>query len=179
MLKGLIRRLSLVNVGNLLRLRALDPRTRDTTFMLFEDRAFSYAQTYAESRRYASLFRSLRERRVVGGRLAPGAQLPIGIYQENTPEFVLAGFGAALSNDVIVGLNTGFRGETLAAVMAQAGVRLVLTLERFLPEVEAVLPAVAGLEPADVLTVDGQAARSLSLAPSTTPRPTWSSTPRE
>jgi hypothetical protein len=163
MLKGLIRRLSLVNVGNLLRLRALDPRTRDTTFMLFEDRAFSYAQTYAESRRYASLFRSLRERRVVGGRLAPGAQLPIGIYQENTPEFVLA----------------GFRGETLAAVMAQAGVRLVLTLERFLPEVEAVLPAVAGLEPADVLTVDGQAARSLSLAPSTTPRPTWSSTPRE
>ena len=89
------------------------------------------------------------------GRVSPDEQLAIGMYQENTPEFVFAFFGAALSGDVLFGINTGFRGETLANCIKQARIRLVLVDPTRLPMVESVLPLLEGLGPEDLLLVDG------------------------
>jgi fatty-acyl-CoA synthase len=77
------------------------------------------------------------------------------MYQENTPEFVFAFFGAALSGDVLFGINTGHRGETLANCIKQANITLVLADPTRFPMVEGVLPFVEGLGPEDLLLVDG------------------------
>ncbi|HEX7603746.1 MAG TPA: hypothetical protein VF316_19140, partial [Polyangiaceae bacterium] len=109
-LKTVLRRgLWFVNVGSALTAMATSRLRRDRIFMLFEGRSYTYGQVLEESRRYAALFSAVRRARIAAGKLARGEQLAIGACMENTPEFVFAVFGAALSGDVLFGINTGFR----------------------------------------------------------------------
>ncbi len=128
---------------------------RNRPFLLFENQTYTYGDVYRQAVRYAGLFRAVKRDRLKEGRIGPAEQLAIGMYQENTPEFVFAFFGAALSGDVLFGINTGFRGETLASVIDQARITLVLADPPRRPRVEAVLSRLEGLGPDDLLLVDG------------------------
>ena len=80
MLKRLIRRLHFTHLGALLRLRVADPRTRNAPFVLFDDRTWTYTQSYDEALRFAHLFRAIRDRHVAQGRLVRGEQLRIPAF---------------------------------------------------------------------------------------------------
>jgi len=142
-------------VGRVFRWLASSRLRRNRPFLLFEGRNYTYGEVAQQAARYARLFRAAKRERVSDGRVGPGEQLAIGMYQENTPEFVFALFGAALSGDVLFGINTGFRGETLANCIKQARIALVLADPTRLPMVESVLPLLEGLGPEDLLLVDG------------------------
>jgi fatty-acyl-CoA synthase len=133
------RALSVLDVGRLIRLRASLPGLRDRPCVVWDTQVFSFADTYREARRYARLFRDTRHALVDRGALPPDAPLPVGIYQDNTPTFVFAVLGAALEGDLVFGLNTGFRGETLGAVLDRGEVRLVLTDDTHVPHLAQVL----------------------------------------
>lgn len=138
-------------LGQLLRARASVPRLRARPFMLWEGTALTYADVYREASRYGALFRATRHALVARGELEPDAQLAVGIYRDNAPSFVFAVLGAALEGDVIIGLNTGFRGETLATLVERAQVKLLLTSDEQLAHVEQVLPRLRTLGRSGVL----------------------------
>jgi len=156
-LKTLVRKgLGFVHFRSMIRLlfRGLWFR-RDRVFFLFEGRAFTYGETYREAARYAAYFLLRRQMLAEAGALGPDDRLTVGIYQENTPEYIFAALGAGLSNSVLFAFNTGFRGDTLEAVVRQANPALLLTLERHLPDLEPILPRLPHLAPErDVLLLD-------------------------
>ncbi len=143
------------DVGRVFGWLATQRSRRNRPFMLFENRTYTYGEVYRQSARYASLFHAARRDRLRDGRVAQGDQLAIGIYQENTPEFVFALFGAAMSGEILFGINTGFRGDTLANCIDQAHVTLLLADPPRYEKLEAVLPRLKGVGPEDVLIVDG------------------------
>ena len=153
-LKTALRRgLWFVNVGSALTAMATSRIRRDRVFMVFEGRSYTYAEVLEQSRRYAALFSAVRRARIAAGKLARGEQLAIGACMENTPEFVFAVFGAALSGDVVFGINTGFRGETLIRVVEQASLGILLADRAALANIEPALPQVTCLGKDDVLLV--------------------------
>ncbi len=136
----LVRRLlGGLHTGRLLRWRARLPRTRHKPFILWQDRSYTYRECYQEAARYARLFRARRQAAIEAGTLAANAPQHIGLYLDNTPEFLFAAFGAALEGDLVFGLNTGFRGDTLAAVMARGDIRLLIADEGKLEFIEQVI----------------------------------------
>lgn len=128
-----------LHTGRLLRWRARLPWTRNRPFVLWGERSYSFAEVYREASRYARLFRARRQAAVNAGTLAPDAPLPVGLYLDNTPEFLFAAFGAALEGDLVFGLNTGFRGETLAAVLQRGDIRLLIADEDKLAFIEPII----------------------------------------
>ena len=120
-LKSLIRTgLWFVNFGSMIRMTLKWPGRSSRVFFIFEGKEYTYQQAYDKSAQYADFFLTERKKRISDGRLGEKEKLSIGIYQENTPEFLFAAFGAGLSNSVLFAINTGFRGKTLANVINQA-----------------------------------------------------------
>lgn len=168
-----------LHLGQLLRARATLPGLRDRPFLIWGERSYSYAETYQEALRYAALFRRTRNALVARGELAREAPLSVGLYRENAPSFVFAVLGAALERVVVVALNTGFRGDTLAALLDRAEVRLLLADQERLEQLEPVLDGRPTLGPERVL-VDAasharfprldDALREPATAPGTRPR---------
>jgi fatty-acyl-CoA synthase len=151
------RFLSVFDVGRLLRTQATLPRRRDRPCILWQDEVFTFADVYREAQRYGRLFRETRRGLVDRRDLAADAPLPIGIYQDNSPAFVFAVLGAALEGDLVFGLNSGFRGDTLAAVLDRGEVRLVLTDPSHVEHLEPVLAQRPTLDRHAIL-VDGPTA---------------------
>jgi fatty-acyl-CoA synthase len=112
---------------------------RNRVFLIFEDREYTYRKVYQQSLRYAQFFLSVRKKLVDSGRLDKERRLSFGVYMDNTPEFLFASFGAGLSNSILFAINSGFRGETLAKVMAQAQISFLIINESTLKEVEGVI----------------------------------------
>ncbi len=155
MLRPLVQHgLWFVNVGWLFKRKALSRLRRNKVFFVFEDQEVTYQQTWDESVRYAQWFQSVREARIASGQQPAHAPLHIGIYQDNTPEYIYAFFGAALSGAVIFGLNTGFRGPVLANTLRKARLGLVLTEGKYLPELESVLEDTPELDRKDIVRTD-------------------------
>ena len=133
------RLLGHLNIGQLLHGRATLPGSGERALLLWEDRVLTYADVYREAQRYAALFRATRAALVARGELSPGAPLGIGVYRDNAPSYLFAVLGAAIEGDVVVALNTGFRGDTLATLLDRAEVRLLLTSPVELAHLEPVL----------------------------------------
>lgn len=133
------RALGVLHVARMLRWRARLPSTRNSPFLVWEGQSFTYSDVYRQALRFAALFRAHRRTAVERGELDADAPLPIGIYEDNSPTFVFAVFGAALTGDLVFGLNTGFRGDTLAAVMDRGEVQVVITSPEHLERLEQVL----------------------------------------
>lgn len=142
-----------MNVGAAFKKRSMSRACRNRTFFIFEGRPFTYAETYRESLRYANLFLSVQQERIASGRLNSGEKLAVGMYQENTPEFVFAFIGAALNGSILFGINTGFRGDTLVNVISQADVGLLFTDPTTRDEVDRILPGIDGMDTEDIITV--------------------------
>ena len=124
---------------------------RTRTFFIFEGRHYTYGETYLQAKRYEALFLAKRDSLVNKGRLGSKDRLSVGIYMENAPEFIFAALGAGLSNSVLFALNTGFRGETLAKVINQAGITFLITDAGSASEIEKALPEVSVFGHRDVL----------------------------
>lgn len=155
MLKKVIRYAApFVRVSSLFRYRCRVSRRRNETFFIFDGRHYTYVETYRRALQYAHLFHAVKQERVACGELSKDAQLPVGIYMENRPEFLFALFGAALTGDVLFANNTGFRGEVLANVIGDSGQQLLLTEMELLPRINQILPDLPALERARVAVVD-------------------------
>ncbi len=152
LLKSVIRVLfGFINFRNMIRLYTwwLRPR-RDRVFFLFEGMAFTYAETYHQARRYADFFLSERKRLLDKGVLKEKQRLAIGIYMDNAPQYIFAALGAGLSNSVLFAINTGFRGETLARVVDQSGILLLIVNAGSVGEVQRAMPQTRAIGPDDI-----------------------------
>jgi fatty-acyl-CoA synthase len=130
---------ALLTIADLLERRALDPGYADRPFLLFEDRSFTWRETRERSILYANAFLHLRRRADV--------PLHVGVLTENRPEFVFAFLGCALAGAVLVGLNTTYRGRTLARTIEHCDCQVLLTERKFVEELASVrseLPALDG-----------------------------------
>jgi fatty-acyl-CoA synthase len=121
-----------MSYADLLRRHAAEPALACREFLRFEDATWTFAETLRDASAYANLF---LERRDVA------RPFHVGLLLENRPEFVLAQLGAGLCGAVIVGLNPTRRGEPLARDIAHADCQIVLTEERFAPELAETLAA--------------------------------------
>lgn len=157
--------LSVLHAGRLLRLRARLPLIRHRPLIVWGDESWTYARVYREAKRYAQLFREHREKAISAGRLGKNEQLTIGLYRDNSPAYLFACFGAALEGDLILALNTGFRGEILAKLLEQSGTPLVLTDTVHAGYLEQALDGVPQLERGQVLVDDGPPPEGMQSLP--------------
>ncbi len=124
---------------------------RGRSFFIFEGREYSYREVYRQAGRYAAFFLAERRRLIEGGRLGADERFALGVYMENTPEYLYASLAAGLSNSVLFAINTGFRGETLAGVINQASIRHLIVNEGAAAEVERIMGELSTLDPASIL----------------------------
>ncbi len=131
---------------------------RKRVFFIFEGREYTYAEAYKQSLRYAHFFLSVRKKLVDEGRLDKNQRLSFGVYMDNNPEYLFASFGAGLSNSVLFAINSGFRGETLARVMDQAGIAFLIINDSTLEEVRSVISGARVIGREDVYFVGDEKA---------------------
>lgn len=117
------------NAAALLRRNASDPQVGDRPALKFGDGVWTHAEYVAESCRWANLFLAH----------APADRpLHVGVLLDNTPEYLFAFGGAALSGAAVVGLNHTRRGEHLARDLEHTHVGLLVTEPRHLPFLEPI-----------------------------------------
>jgi len=109
------------NAAALLRRNGTDPEFASRPALHFGDRTWSHAEMYAESTRYAALFRQ---------RLDPGRPPHVGVLLDNTPDYVFCLAGAGLAGAAVVGLNHTRRDEHLLADIDYTDVQLLVTEPR-------------------------------------------------
>lgn len=179
--KNILRKtLGFLNVGSMFKFFARSPFRRNRVLFIFEGKSYTYAETYRESRRYAALFLAVKEERVRQGRMKPEDNLAVGMCQENTPEFIFAFLGAAMSGSVLFGFNTGFRGDTLVNIINQAETGLLMVDEASAVEVERIYPKIETMEVErifqvghggdDKKTIFRPISEALTRLPETTPK---------
>jgi fatty-acyl-CoA synthase len=101
-------------VAELLRTRADD----DTDGILCDDRRWSWREVVAESERRAAWLRA---------QPVPGGPFHVGLLLENSPDYLLSLFGAALAGAAVIGINSTRRGEELVRDIRHTDCGLVLT----------------------------------------------------
>jgi fatty-acyl-CoA synthase len=107
----------------LLRRNGTDDATSSRPAVHFEDRTWTHAEFLAQSVRWANLF-------LAQGPSTPDGVLHVGVLLDNTPEYVFALGGAALSGAVVVGLNHTRRDEHLLRDIEHTHVGLIITEAR-------------------------------------------------
>ncbi len=122
----------------LLRRNGDDPDLRDRPAVKFGDQVFTHGQYVAECRRFANLFLAH------DGRRAPSGALHVGVLLDNTPDYLFALGGAALSGSAVVGMNHTRRDEHLLRDVEHTHCGLVLTEPRHAPLLD---PIAAQLPP--------------------------------
>lgn len=103
----------------------------DRPALRFGDRLWTHAELLGEAERFAALYRD---------RLDPARPPHVGVLLDNTPDYVFALCGAALTGVAVAGLNYTRRGAQLARDVAHTDVQLVITEPRH----EALLEAALG-----------------------------------
>ena len=151
--KVLNKGLPFFNMGSAFKRIARQKSRRELPFFFFEGQTYTYHQVYEEALRYAKLFSFYKSRRVNQGRMKREEPLSVGMYLDNCPEFVFAFFGAAMSGSTIIGVNTGFRGETMANVINAAEAALLITSPDKMEEVERVVSDIEVIGGDDIFLV--------------------------
>ena len=93
----------------------------DRPALRFGERIWTHRELFRESERFAALFRA---------RLDPARPPHVGVLLDNTPDYVFALCGAALSGSVVAGLNSTRQGEHLARDIVHTDLQLVITEPR-------------------------------------------------
>jgi len=109
------------NAAALLRRNAADADIRDRPALKFGDRVWTHAEYVAESNRWANLFLD---------RKPADRALHVGVLLDNTPDYLFALGGAALSGSAVVGLNHTRRDEHLLRDIEHTHVGLLVTEPR-------------------------------------------------
>lgn len=144
--------------AELLRTQAADPATAGRPFLRAEDETLTFAETFAQSCRWAHLLLARRR---------PGP-FHVGLLLENRPEFVLAQLGATLAGGVVVGLNPTRRGAPLARDVAHADCQIVVTEAKFADQLAEALATTDAPAPT-VLVVDADVPAALAAHAATDP----------
>jgi fatty-acyl-CoA synthase len=111
------------NAAALLRRNGRDPTIRDSPAVRFGDRTWTHLQYVAESMRWANLFLSFGD--PSSGSTRRGVH--VGVLLDNTPDYLFALGGAALSGSVVVGLNHTRKGEHLLRDCTHTNVDAIVT----------------------------------------------------
>jgi fatty-acyl-CoA synthase len=106
----------------------------DRPALRFGERIWTHGELFAEAERFAAVFRT---------RLDPGRPPHVGVLLDNTPDYVFALCGAALSGSVVAGLNSTRQGEHLWRDIVHTDLQLVLTEPRHAAQLDS---ALEGLE---------------------------------
>jgi len=122
-----------VDAAAILRRNATDPALRDRPAVKFADRVWTHAEYVAESLRWANLF--LERKRTHAG---PTGALHVGVLLDNTPDYLFALGGAALSGSAVVGVNHTRRDEHLLRDIEHTHCGLVVTEPRYAPLLEPI-----------------------------------------
>ena len=109
------------NAAALLRRNAGHPAICDRPAIRFGGEVWTHAEFVAESYRWANLFLD---------RKPPDRPLHVGVLLDNTPDYLFALGGAALSGSAVVGLNHTRRGEHLLRDVEHTHVGLIVTEPR-------------------------------------------------
>ncbi len=154
-LKSFLRRFFwFVNFRTMLKLTIWWMRTRrNRVLFIFEGREYTYGETYKQASIYANFFLTERKKLVDAGKLGKHDRLALGVYMENTPEYVFASLAAGLGNSVLFAINTGFRGETLAKVIDQAKVAFLVVNGNSADEIKKVAGEITVIGEKDILCV--------------------------
>lgn len=102
----------------------------DRPALRFGERVWTHRQLFTEAERFAALFRA---------RLDPDRPPHVGVLLDNTPDYVFALCGAALSGSVVAGLNSTRHGAHLARDIEHTDLQLVLTEPRHQDQLDAAL----------------------------------------
>jgi fatty-acyl-CoA synthase len=117
----------------ILRRNATEPGLRDRPAVKFQDRVWTHAEYVSESMRWANLFLDRR-----AAHASPTGALHVGILLDNTPEYLFALGGAALSGSAVVGINHTRRDEHLLRDIEHTHCGLVITEPRHAPLLEPI-----------------------------------------
>ncbi len=109
------------NAAALLRRNATDPVLRDRPALKFADRVWTHGEYVAEACRWAQLFLA---------RAPSDRRLHVGVLLDNTPDYLFALAGAALSGSAVVGINHTRRDEHLLRDIEHTHVGLIVTEPR-------------------------------------------------
>jgi fatty-acyl-CoA synthase len=123
------------NAAALIRGNAADPDRASQPALKFGDQVWTHREYGRECRRFANLLRA---------RLDPDAPPHVGIFLDNTPDYLFALGGAALIGATVVGLNHTRRGEHLLRDATHTHCGLVITEPR---HVETLAPIADALPP--------------------------------
>ena len=135
-----------------LRTRAADSAER--VFLRFENRSWTFVETYREACRFANLFAHVRD---------TSRPFHVGILMDNLPEFVFAEFGCGLAGATLVGLNPTRTGAFLARDIAHADCQIVVVEWRYAEQLQAALDSDPTIR-VKILVADGAVPTGASLA---------------
>jgi long-chain acyl-CoA synthetase len=113
----------------------------DKPAILFKDQRMSYSELNARVNRVANGLTALGVKQ--GDRVA--------IYIHNLPQFVEAFYGAQVIGATVIPLNVMYKAGEIEYIMNDAGVKAIITLAPFYPNVQAIREQVPSLEQAIVL----------------------------
>ena len=128
----------MTGLGRQLAARAAD----DAPALLYEDRRWSYRELVEEGRRRAGLLTEL---------LDPDHPPHVGVLLDNVPDYLFWLTAGALSGTVIVGINSTYRGESLAQLVDHTECQALVTDEQL---ATLLADAPHGVAPDKVLVVD-------------------------
>src|SRR5581483_9751241 len=112
------------DAAELLRRNASDPELRDRPAIKFDDRVWTHGEYVAECHRWANYFLA---------HTPPDRALHVGVLLDNTPDYLFALGGAALSGSAVVGINHTRRDEHLLRDIGHTHCGLVVTEPRHTP----------------------------------------------
>ena len=134
-----------LTVRDQIRVRAEFPESANRTFLMHDQRRWTYAQFRDEASRVAHF--------VLGRLGAAGAGEPhVAMLLENHLELLALYGGCAVAGATLFGVNTGLRGETLAGVLNQSRARLLVVEEKLLPEVDRIRRELRHVAPENLLS---------------------------
>src|SRR5436190_7680296 len=119
------------NAAALLRRNGTDPAIATRPAVRFGDELLTHAEFLTASIRWANLF-------LAQPPSTPDGVLHVGVLLDNTPEYLCALGGAALSRSVVVGLNHTRRDEHLWRDIEHTHCGLLITEQRHLPLLEKI-----------------------------------------
>ncbi|MEY2446880.1 MAG: steroid-22-oyl-CoA synthetase [Acidimicrobiaceae bacterium] len=154
------------NAAALLRRNGTDPSLATRPAVRFDDRVITHAEFLAESIRWANLF-------LAQPASTPDGVLHVGVLLDNTPEYLFALGGAALSRSVVVGLNHTRRDEHLWRDIEHTHIGLIVTESRHLPLLESIadrLPPMLVAEDDLAAALAGQSASDPGIEPDVSSR---------
>src|SRR5215469_2271279 len=99
------------------------------TAVIHGERRYTWAETYARTRRLASALRSA----------GIGHGDTVAVMASNTPEMLEAHFGVPMTGGVLNTLNTRLDAEAIAFMLQHGGAKVLITDTEFSPTTEAAL----------------------------------------